>query len=254
MTTSGGTPTSFSAWRSLCRFAGRVVRVGAIPISVLYPPACVLCGQPLRSLGVLCEPCARSLPELSGPRCCRCGDVVTDPLIDLCIDCGTRVRAFERVAALGPYETSWKDLVNAFKFGGEQAVGRWLAVRMAEWAQRLGIDEAIDLVTYVPMAATRRRSRGFNQARCLAVGVAKRLNRPVARTLVKETTTPPQRRLSRTERQENLRGAFRLVRCGNERILLVDDVCTTGSTVEECARALKQGGYPSVSVLTVARA
>jgi len=172
----------------------------------------------------------------------------------LCLRCGTAERAVDRFHALGPYDGAWGELVRALKFGREPAVARFLAERMAAWAREHGLAERIDLVTFVPMSPADRRARGFNQAELLARGVGKRLCRPTRRTLEKARTTPPQGRLTARERRANLRDAFRLVRYGGGRALLVDDVSTTGSTVEECARALKRGGCEAVEVLTIARA
>jgi len=112
----------------------------------------------------------------------------------------------------------------------------------------------IDVVTYVPMSRSDRRKRGFNQAHLLAQGIGRRIGIPARRLLLKVRKTPPQAALPASERRENLRDAFRLIRSGKGRVLLVDDIYTTGSTVEECAHTLKSGGYEAVFVLTVARA
>ena len=205
-------------------------------------------------LDVLCSTCEAALPELVGPRCIRCGEVVTDSSIDLCLRCGTSERSVDRFHALGPYDSAWGELVRALKFDKERAIGRFLSGRMATWLQAHGVAESFDLITFVPMSPRDRRARGFNQARLLARGIGRRLRRPVARTLEKVRRTPPQGRLRAPERRTNLRDAFRPVRYGNERLLLVDDIGTTVSTVEECARALKRAGYRSVVVLAVARA
>jgi ComF family protein len=254
MTTNGGTPTSFFGWRSFCRRLRSWGRVGTDLVSVLYPPECVLCGRSLPALSFVCERCASGLPELVGHRCRRCGEAIDDPLVDLCLSCGTRVREFDRIVALGPYEDGWSDLVRALKFDRERAIGRWMSVRLADLARREGLDDTVDVVSFVPMTPSERRARGFNQADVLARGVARRLGLPVRRILIKTRRTPPQRELPATARRENLRDAYRLLRSGTQRVLLVDDVCTTGSTVDECARTLKRGGYSSVVVLTVARA
>ena len=223
-------------------------------IALLFPPDCVLCGRGLDSLRILCPECEADLPQVSGPRCRRCGEALSDGLLDLCLWCGTRERAVDRFHALGPYDGPWGELVRALKFGKEAAVARFLAGRMTDWIRSRGVADAFDLITFVPMSPRDHRKRGFNQAELLARGVAKRLRRPACKALMKVRTTPPQSRLTARERRANLRDAFRLLRYGRERVLLVDDIGTTGSTVEECARALKRGGYESVVVLTVARA
>jgi competence protein ComFC len=254
MTTSGGTPTSCCESRFFSSLVGTGRRAVEGLIGLLFPPHCALCGRRLESLRILCPECEAGLPELLGSRCRRCGEALPDPSLDLCLPCGTRDRAVDRFHSLGPYDGPWGELVRALKFGKEAAVGRFLAGRMTGWIRSHGVADAFDLVTFVPMSPRDRRERGFNQAELLARGVAKRLHRPVCATLAKVRVTPPQGRLTARERRTNLRDAFRLLRYGVERVLLVDDIGTTGSTVEECARALKRGGYESVVVLTVARA
>jgi len=254
MTTSGGTRTSSSAWRRSCSRLRSLAQVLAAPAGLLYPPECLRCGRALPSFRVLCADCAEDLPQLEGNRCLRCGAPVEDPLVDLCTSCGTRERGFDRVVALGPYEGPWGGLVRALKFDRETAVCRWLCARLAEAALADPSIGEIDWVTFVPMTWAERRARGFNQARRLARGVARRLDLPLRRSLRKTRRTAPQASLPAAERRRNLRGAYRAVPSRGGRVLLVDDICTTGSTAEACARTLREAGCASVSVLVVARA
>jgi ComF family protein len=179
---------------------------------------------------------------------------VDDPLVDLCTSCGTRERGFDRIVALGPYEGPWGTLVRALKFDREPAVCRWLCARLADVASANLRIEEVDGVTFVPMTRKERRARGFNPARRLARGVSRRLGLPLRRSLRKTRRTAPQASLPAEARRKNLREAYRAIPSRGGRILLVDDICTTGSTAEECARTLKRAGYASVNVLVVARA
>jgi competence protein ComFC len=221
--------------------------------SLFYPPECILCGAPTTWGVVLCSACEARLPRPADPICAVCGEVLSDPLLDLCVRCGTSRRAFSGARALGPYDGSWSALIHSFKFEGEMAVGRWLASRMAdrarEWIEGFGVS----CVTYVPMTRSERNRRGFNPSRRLALGVGRGLGLPVARLLAKVRTTRPQRTLSAKDRAVNLRGVFRAVGSGRGAVLLVDDILTTGATADECSRALTEVGFDSVYVLTVAR-
>jgi len=221
---------------------------------LFYPAECVLCGAPLARGRIVCGRCAEILPPLTGERCRICGDLLFDRSVDLCLTCGTRVRPFERIVSLAPYEGGWERLIHLFKFEGERAIGRWLGSLLAQLARHERLDRGVDSVSYVPMTREERRERGFNQAEILARSVARSLRLPLVKALVKVRRTAPQRELSARERRENLRGAFRPVRSGRGGFLLVDDVCTTAVTVDECARALVEGGYSPVVALTVARA
>jgi len=254
MTTSGVTRTSWSVSPPSSRTGPIAAALGPI-VGVLYPPRCLLCGAALPGIAILCDRCEERLPPLSGPRCSRCGESLEDPVADLCVACGTRDRGFDAAHALGPYDSGWGDLVRALKFDRERAVARDLARRLAmELVAISGGRPPIDRITYVPMHRADRRARGFNQARLLARGVGRRLHVPVVRMVRKVRRTPPQAQLSARERRENLRGAFRLIQSGEGNVLLIDDIYTTGSTLEECSRTLKTEGARRVLVVTVARA
>ena len=161
---------------------------------------------------------------------------------------------FEWARAFGPYEGRLAQLIQLYKYGGERALARLLASLLHELLQAEGFTQEIDGITFVPMSRKRRRERGFNQAELLARRLGQLIQAPVFSALLKTKETEPQEALSRAERLKNLQGAFAArgrARC--ERVLLVDDVYTTGATVRECAQALKAGGYEHVYVLTVAR-
>ncbi len=205
-------------------------------------------------LAPVCQQCATALPKLTGSRCVQCEEPLSDAGTDLCTACGTRDRGFARARALGPYESGWGALVRALKFDRERAIARFLAARLAEFVHDRDPFGRIDYITYVPMTRADRHDRGFNQAALLARGVGKRLGIPVTCLLHKARVTPPQAGLSARDRGKNLRGAFTGVRSGNGAVLIIDDIYTTGATVEECARVIGMEGYAPVYVLTVARA
>ena len=252
MTMSGDTQTNLCAWLPISKRA--LSMAGEGPLAVLFPPRCLLCERPTSQLNILCEGCIADLPHLAGPRCSQCQELLADHSLDLCHACGTRERWFDRAISLGPYEGAWGKLVRSLKFDREPAVARFLSARMADLLQAEDPFGNIDIITYVPMTRHAMRARGFNQAKLLAQGLAKRIHRPMARLLAKWSETQPQARLSARARRENLRGAFRTIRSVSGKVLLVDDIFTTGSTVEECAHILKSGGCEEVFVLTVARA
>jgi ComF family protein len=253
MTTSGATRTSSFVWRGCCRALAAVRQGGVGVAALLYPAECVHCGAPVAWDRVVCAPCAERLPRAASPACVQCGEPLASESFDLCLRCGTRVRSFERALALGLYEEGWRDLLHAFKFGREKAVGRWLARELCARFAAAGEDPVV-CITHVPMTRSEERARGFNPSRFLARVAARQLQLPERRLLVKVRTTPPQRALSARERETNLSGAFRAIRSGKGAVLLVDDLLTTGATADECARTLKGAGFDRVTVLTVARA
>jgi len=254
MTTSGATPTNSFVWRYSSSILSMGRRLLESLAAALFPPCCALCSRELPTLAIICSVCEAALPSFEGPRCQRCGESVDDPLLDLCIKCGRRIHAVDRIFSLGPYQGDWGRLARAFKFEREMAVGRWLGERMAAALIAANVDRDFSVVTFVPMTRKDQQARGFNQAEILARIIAKQSNLPLTRLLIKNRETALQSRLPAAERKTNLRDAFRLLPCGQEQVLLVDDIYTTGSTVEECARTLKRGGAQSVVAMTVARA
>jgi ComF family protein len=164
------------------------------------------------------------------------------------MDCPPAVVDRSRAAFL--YDGPVAGAVKAMKFLGTHALAPHLAGAMAELAEGL---EA-DVVTWVPLSRRRRARRGFDQAELIARALAKRLDLPVARLLVRERDASSQARRTGAERRAALRGAFRGAgRSTPERVLLVDDVLTTGSTAAACAEVLKAGGVSRVHLLTAAR-
>ncbi|MCX6099309.1 MAG: ComF family protein [Candidatus Bipolaricaulota bacterium] len=252
MTTSGATRTSFSGWHWFSRPVRWVRDGGAGVAALLYPAECARCGAPTRWGVVVCGTCVDRLPRVEDPVCRQCGEGLANPSLDLCPRCGTRVRGFDRAISLGPYDDGWRELLHAFKFAREKAVGRCFA---RELGVRLAAEgERVDVVTHVPMTRSEERARGFNPSRFLARATARRLGLPERRLLAKVRVTVPQRALSARERETNLRDAFRAVRSGRGAVLLVDDLLTTGATADECARTLKESGFDRVIILTVAHA
>ena len=173
--------------------------------------------------------------------------------MDICPVCATHDRCFDRVRSLGPYEGGWGELVRILKFGKERRIARLLSFCLAAYISNRRPFGALDVITYVPMGRAERRRRGFNQARLLAQALGKQLSIPVLPLLAKVRRTRLQAGLSARERRKNLQGAFQQIRFAKGKVLLVDDVYTTGATVEECARVLKAGGHETIFVLTVAR-
>lgn len=180
-------------------------------------------------------------------KCGRPGEVRTPR----CRDCGDRDVAFDRARAAASYEGPARDALKSFKLRGERRTARELARWMVPPALALGRS---DVLTWVPSTRRSEAERGFNPAHELTKHLARFLALPVQRLLGKTRETADQAGLSGRQRRENLRGAFASIRRSPARVLLVDDVMTTGTTVDECAAALKDGGAKRVCVVTFARA
>lgn len=218
-------------------------------LNLLYPPRCVGC----RRIGVsLCAECIEQFPRVEPPFCARCGDQVVAE--GLCTRCRTSPLQIERIRAVVYFEGVLREALHQLKYQGRTALAEPLGGLMAAyWVQHA---LSADIVVPVPLHAARLRERGYNQAALLARAMTRRIGLALdEQTLVRERATAPQVDLDASQRKENVRGAFR---CSartltGRRVLLVDDVCTTGATLEACAIALYEGGASSVQALTLAR-
>jgi ComF family protein len=234
---------------------------------VLFPADCRICRSALTKISNLpvCDVCLDRIVPLDGTLCSACGEKLLGgrfagdpaPLCELCRRAKPR---FRKAVAYGAYEGALRDLLHVFKYQGVRSasplLGRFLSQAMtgAEIAGPL-------LVVPVPLAPGKQRTRGFNQAGEIARAFARQ--RPVGSiqldtaSLVRVRETVSQTGLTRHQRQANLRGAFAVTRpekLRGKKILLVDDVMTTGATAGECARILLRAGASEVFVATVARA
>jgi ComF family protein len=220
---------------------GRTVAAVAL-IDALLPPSCAACGAPGWPL---CGPCADRVGVITPPWCSRCGRPWDEP-VDSCVDCPPVIDA-ARAPFL--YDGPLAEAIRGMKFSGWHALADHLAGAMAEvWG---GI--RADVVTWVPLSRRRRRRRGFDQAEAMAAAVGKRLDLPLRGLLRRVRETDAQARKSGVERRRALRDAFTAAGDVPDRVLLVDDVLTTGATAAAAAETLKRAGARRVSVLAGAR-
>jgi ComF family protein len=158
------------------------------------------------------------------------------------------------------YEGALRDIIHAFKYGARRSLAAPLAALMRTQADAVHLFDGVDAIVPVPLHRVRQRTRGFNQAEDLARAL--QLRAPVLRALRRIRATPPQTALPAAQRHRNVRGAFALARrveavpglLEARCVLLVDDVSTTGATLEACARVLKAGGVQEVRAITAGRA
>jgi len=228
----------------------------------VFPVDCAACGQPAaeRGLPFFCRACWETITPIDGPICPHCGQPFTSPIAlafsprHQCRACRKSPPHFDRALSPYRYEGVLEQAIRLFKYRSKDALATPLADLMLAWADRL---PPMDLVMPVPLHPARLRTREFNQSLRLADRIAQRLGLPHSfEHLERIRATRPQTELDRKDRARNVRRAFavqgaeRLKGC---RILLVDDVFTTGATVNDCARALKRAGADSVTILTLAR-
>jgi ComF family protein len=229
-------------------------------VSFVLPPICLGCDRlaPDRRLEMgLCVRCRGRLRPLTGPGCWRCARPLAGAALPRgfrCETCRLRPPAFDRLVALWTYAPPFDGVIRAFKFGRLEFLGRQLAPAFRARFAVEGLQA--DLVTPVPLHWSRFWRRGYNQAERIARPLAKSLGLPFRATLRKARRTPPQNRLPRERRITNLEGAFRPRRpsaWAGRRVLLIDDVVTTGATLQAAAECLKKAGATGVVAMVAGR-
>ena len=233
--------------------------LGAL-VSLFYPPLCTICATSVGSKDYLCAECHSKVTRIVAPFCATCSEPFSGAITEIfsCANCAHRKLYFESAVAAFRSRGIVRRIVHDFKYGDQfhlrHLVGEWLNAALEDERLR---GRSFDLVVPVPLHPARKRERGFNQAEVLADMVSRQRHIPMKTVLERTRHTTTQTAFDRAERMENLRNAFRLRKkmdVRQLRVLLIDDVLTTGATVSECARILKKAGASVVYAATAARA
>lgn len=229
-----------------------------LALDVLLPRACAHCREDLSVPGPLCRDCASSLPPPPEPACVRCAGR-RGTASPFCADCAGRRFSCRLIRAAAAHRGPAASLVHAFKFRGSRpaakAAGRTMAAALILRPELSGFDA----LAAVPVHPRRERERGYNQAELLAREVAAATGLPLVDALERRRASAPSWKLGRVERRAELAGAY-AARPGagafvaGKRLLVVDDVAATGTTLEECAAALREAGAADVVGYAFARA
>lgn len=229
-------------------------------LDLLLPPACLLCGERLPGgtpATEFCPTCRAGLPTPALARCpvCAVAYRIVAPASHHCEPCLRQPPPFTRVHSVGPYAGTLQEAIQHFKYRGQLPLERPLGILLTE-SVRAGGGTRPDLVVPVPLHFRRLRERGYNQALQLSRQLGRNLDIPVAPALLRRVRdTAPQQGLDAVSRRSNLKGAFAVAGVvAGRRLLLVDDVMTTGATARACAGVLRQAGAASVEVAVLGRA
>jgi ComF family protein len=234
---------------------------------VLFPSDCRICSLALTTISRLpvCDPCLAKVTPLDGLLCRLCGEKLFSAYVQsedgpLCGLCRRVQPQFLRAAAYGSYDGELRELIHLFKYNGLRPAGAVLARLLAQAIATLSLPKQFVLMP-VPLWSGKRKSRGFNQSEAIARAFLHDRKQDGIQldtvTLVRTRQTTSQTGLTRRQRRANVRGAFAVTqpeRIRGRSVLLIDDVMTTGTTVNECARVLRRAGAKEIFVATVARA
>ena len=218
-------------------------------LDLIYPRRCTVCDKAVKPFGsLICEECTRKIKYVKAPYCQKCGKELRDKRALFCHDCAHKEHKYDRGLALFSYP-SVADSIYRFKYQGRQEYAAYYAQRMARILGEKILSLHPDALVPVPIHSSKKRVRGYNQAEVLAKELGRILNIPVEAKLIKRVRkTVPMKELSVGERQNNLKKAFKI--CHNDvkliTIVIIDDIYTTGSTIDAMAYELRQAGIKHI--------
>ena len=225
-------------------------------LNLFFPPRCAVCDTvlPFGTKGI-CGECSRRLPFVEEPRCFRCGRTVGNEEEEFCGDCMRRAHAYVRAFPVFEYVPPVSDAMAALKYQGRAEYAEYYGGLLADRFRETWQELVPDALVPVPVHPNRLRKRGYNQAERLAAAMSAKTGIPVREDLlIRATDTRAQKKLSREDRTLNLRSAFQPGTATSPPcVVLVDDIYTTGATVDACAEVLLRSGAERVYVAVVCR-
>lgn len=224
-------------------------------IELLFPRRCPVCDKPVDKMGrYICRKCRKKVQYVKSPLCLKCGKSVKDETQEFCEDCRNFNHIFDRGRALYEYD-SMKEAIYRFKYRGRKEYADFFGKELAE---KLGEEIKgfkADAIVPVPLHKEREKKRGYNQAALVARSLGKELHIPVNEKLIyRKKATLAQKNLKGKERQNNLKNAFKIGQndVKLKTIIVVDDIYTTGATMDEVSMCLKNAGIQKVYCISLA--
>ena len=230
-------------------------------LDFVYPQNCPICQKPLeREEKEVCEDCWKTLAFLPSPFCPYCKSFLEDEETVFNHRCPYLSKPEDRkilaVKSLGTFDDYYQKLIHRFKYDKKIPLGKYLAQSLGKIVEQERDFVNCDLVIPVPLHPARYRERGFNQSEILAQGISQTMNLPLEKEILKrKKNTKDQTYLNAQQRAENVRGAFVITqpeKIKDKKVILVDDVITTGATLNECARMLQKAGAKVIFAVTLA--
>lgn len=221
-------------------------------LGVLYPQTCYFCGKICKKS--ICVECSKKVEYIEEPRCKKCGKPIRYEEKEFCHDCEERTFHYEQGKSIWLHKGPVRWSVYQFKYHNRRIFAEFYA---EEWQRLYGSklkEWEIDVIIPVPLHSRRKRKRGYNQAEVLAKELGKRCGIPVnAKSIARTIYTKPQKELSDKERNKNLKDAFSVTKHWKKtrNVLLIDDIYTTGNTIDSVAKILKEKGAHKVYFLTI---
>ena len=223
-------------------------------LNILYPERCPVCHEILRGKDGVCEPCRRKLRYIKEPRCKKCGKEIEKEEQEYCRDCQRFLHSFDKGAAVFAYDEVMRRSISMFKYHNRREYAVFYAKEMYQRCGHFLNRCKPDVILPVPIHRKKKRQRGFNQAELVAKELGRLMNVPVdTKYLIRAEKTTPQKELTRQQRKENLKKAFVLKNFDKkyERVLLIDDIYTTGATIDAISEILRENQSKFIFFLSI---
>jgi len=232
----------------------RCVALREIVLQVFFPRRCPLCDAVISQGGLVCEQCTAKIPYIEEPCCKKCGKQLENERQEYCGDCSRKKHFFRQGKAVFSYRGEMKLSMYRFKYSNKREYADFYAeeamLRYGDWIRRRGIEVIIP----VPLYKGKRRARGYNQAEVFAKELGRKTGILVEKSMLRRIkNTKPQKMLSDKQRKDNLKGAFQVETniVKYSKILLVDDIYTTGATVDAIAELLIKAGVKEIYFMSI---
>lgn len=223
-------------------------------MDIVFPARCPACDKPLPPPELICPACRKKFALVKAPLCLKCGKHIGDEREEYCKGCRLIMHGYDRGRGLFTYQ-SMAESMYRFKYAGRREYARFYGEQIVKRLGRTIRGWKADALVPVPVHAARRRERGYNQAEVLAGEISRRTGIPVeGRLLRRVKKTLPQKFLNDRERQNNLKRAFKISRndVKLKTVIIIDDIYTTGSTIDACAVVLRNAGIEKIYFITAA--
>lgn len=219
-------------------------------LGFFYPAKCPFCGKIWSGI---CDDCREKYPMIREPRCKKCGKPIQKETDEYCYDCKKTEHYYEWGRSLWLHKAPVNEAIYAFKYKNRRCYGEVFARELAKAYGKSLKQQKVELIIPIPLHKSRRRERGYNQTEIIAKYLGDYTGIEVDyASLVRKKKTNPQKRYGDKDRKKNMKNAFALKKKINvENVVLIDDIYTTGSTIDEAARLLKKSGVTNVCFLTI---
>ena len=223
-------------------------------LEILYPARCPICHNILKGKDGICPDCRKRLHYIKEPKCKKCGKQIEKAEQEYCRDCMRFAHSFDRGAAVFAYDDIMRRSVSMFKYHNRREYAKVYAAEMHRHCRYFLHQASPEVILPVPVHPQKKRERGFNQAELVAKELGKLMKVPVdTNYLVRKEKTTPQKELTRQQRKANLQEAFAVKENGKyyKRVLLIDDIYTTGATIDAISEILRENQTKIIFFLTI---